>query len=481
MDIDRYDTPAAQQLLASAGARHQDGARSRSIVIVEGAAAAAFLAVAVPLAVLANPARGVSFGPLVLLTVAYLVASQVRFPVGSGWTAPTQLVFVPMLFILPTPLVPLIVAVCGMADQLPRTMRGDAAPSRALARIADSWYSLGPTLVLVLAHAQTLSWARWPVLLLAFAAQVVFDTGAGLARSWFAERIPPVAHLPMLWLYVTDGCLSCVAIVIAHEAVGQPGLVLLELPLIALLWLFARERHQRLDQTLLLGSAYRGTALLLGEVIEVDDRYTGIHSRQVVDLSIAVAEVMGLDSSGQRNVEFTALLHDVGKIHVPKQVLNKPTTLDESEWEVLRRHTVDGERMLRQVGGALASVGRFVRASHERWDGEGYPDRLAGEAIPIESRIVAVCDAFNAMTTDRPYHSAVSRNDALDELRRGAGTQFDPKVVDAFVGLVSPSLDRSSPASVPHWVRLPDDQRDRALSRLAAQRRLRGAVQLPAR
>jgi HD-GYP domain-containing protein (c-di-GMP phosphodiesterase class II) len=481
MDFDRYDSPDKQGLLVSAAERHTNRARSRSILIVESVAAIAFLACAVALALLATPARGVSIGPLLLLVIAYLIAAQVRFPVGSGWTAPTQLVFVPMLFVLPTPLVPLIVAVCSLADQLPRTLRGDASPTRVPPRIGDSWYSLGPALVLVLAHGQTLSWGRWPVLVLAFAAQVAFDAGAGLARSWFAERIPPTAQLPMLWLYVTDACLSCVAIVIAFQAVGHPEFVLMELPLVGLLWLFARERRERLDQTLLLSSAYRGTALLLGEVIEVDDRYTGIHSRQVVDLAIALADAIGLDSTGRRNVEFTALLHDVGKIHIPKEILNKPGALDKAEWEILRQHTIDGERMLRHVGGALANVGRFVRASHERHDGRGYPDRLAGDEIPIESRIVAVCDAYNAMTTDRPYHAAISGPEALAELRRAAGSQFDPLVVKAFEKLVSP-LSRSATPMLPSplWVRTPDQLRERQQAAVAPTVRPPGPIEFAA-
>jgi len=125
------------------------------------------------------------------------------------------------------------------------------------------------------------------------------------------------------------------------------------------------------------------------------------------------------------------MLHDVGKIYVPKEILNKPGELDAYEWEVLRNHTVQGERILKQVGGALARVARYVRSSHERYDGRGYPDGLAGEAIPIESRIVSVCDAFSAMTTERPYRNAMPIDVALDELHESAGTQFDPRVVSA--------------------------------------------------
>lgn len=125
------------------------------------------------------------------------------------------------------------------------------------------------------------------------------------------------------------------------------------------------------------------------------------------------------------------MLHDVGKIFVPKEILHKPGELNAYEWEVMRQHTIQGERILKQVGGALARVARFVRSSHEHYDGHGYPDGLAGESIPIESRIVTACDAYSAMTTDRPYRAAMRVDEALQELRDHAGTQFDPQVVNA--------------------------------------------------
>jgi hypothetical protein len=444
MDFDRYDSPASQDLLVTAERRHSEARRTRRVLTVEGCGAGAFLAGAIAVALAGHSPRPLSIGPLALMVFAYVIAAQVKFPVGSAWTAPTQLVFVPMLFVLPTELVPLIVAACLLVDQVPSIVRGSGSPTRVLARIADSLYALGPTLVLVIGGGQVFSWHRWPLMLAAFGAQVAFDAGSGLARSWYAERISPRDQVVMLWLYACEACLSCIGVAIAAEAVRRPALVLLVLPLIALMWMFARERRERLDQVQMLSSAYRGTALLLGEVVEADDEYTGIHSRQVVDLSIALADAMRLNSTQRRNVEFTALLHDVGKIHVPKRVLNKPGQLDEAEWVIIRRHTIDGERMLRQVGGALASVGALVRGSHERFDGCGYPDGLAGDAIPIESRIVSICDAYNAMTTDRPYRTAISSADALAELRRVSGRQFDPEIVSVFVRLFDGTATPSS-------------------------------------
>jgi HD-GYP domain-containing protein (c-di-GMP phosphodiesterase class II) len=156
----------------------------------------------------------------------------------------------------------------------------------------------------------------------------------------------------------------------------------------------------------------------------------------VVELALAVSDNLGLRRAQRRHVEFAALLHDIGKISVPKEIINKPGKLTEDEWAVVRRHTIEGERMLKQIGGVLAEVGRIVRSSHEHFDGHGYPDGLAGEEIPIEARIVSCCDAFSAMTTTRAYRKAMSVEAALAELRACAGTQFDPEAVTMLVELV---------------------------------------------
>ena len=179
------------------------------------------------------------------------------------------------------------------------------------------------------------------------------------------------------------------------------------LPLAYLLLSFSREREASMRKSLELGRAYRGTALLLRDLLEEDDEYTGRHTEDVVGLTVSVAERMGLDEDTRRSAELGALLHDIGKIAVPDEIINKPGPLNDEEWAIMKTHTVEGERMLAQVGGLLADVGLVVRASHERWDGGGYPDGLAGEAIPLAACIVSACDAFNAMTTDRSYRKAL--------------------------------------------------------------------------
>jgi HD-GYP domain-containing protein (c-di-GMP phosphodiesterase class II) len=230
--------------------------------------------------------------------------------------------------------------------------------------------------------------------------------------------------------------LAPVGLIVAMAASVDPYAVVLVLPLAGLMFVFALERGARMRQAIELSRAYRGTTLLLGDVLEGDDEYTGFHSRSVVSLSVAVADAMGLMPKQRRNVEFGALLHDVGKIAVPKEIINKPGPLTEDEWLVIKAHTIEGQRMLDRVGGLLSEVGRIVRSSHEKWDGSGYPDGLVGDRIPVESAIVSCCDAFNAMTTDRSYRAAMSLDEAVDELRRNAGTQFSPAVVDALIGIL---------------------------------------------
>ena len=263
--IDTYETPGAESLLRLGRERHSVATPARRLLVTEAGAAVMFVVCRRPARGAQPRARALSVSALAVTLVAYLIAARVQYPVGSSWTAPTQLVFVPMLFVLPTPWVPLIVAACSVADQVPAAFRRRLALTRLLARVGDSFYALGPALVLVLFHGQTFSWNRWPVLLLAFGAQIAFDAGAGLGRTWFAERIPPCVQLPMVWLYATDACLSCIGLLVAASAVVRPGLVLLALPLVGLLAMLARERRQRLEYSLALSTAYRDTTKLLAQ------------------------------------------------------------------------------------------------------------------------------------------------------------------------------------------------------------------------
>jgi HD-GYP domain-containing protein (c-di-GMP phosphodiesterase class II) len=156
----------------------------------------------------------------------------------------------------------------------------------------------------------------------------------------------------------------------------------------------------------------------------------GDHVREVAELAMGVARRLGLPGEELDDVGRAAELHDVGKMAIPDAILDKPESLSEREMSFIRRHTVIGEGIL-SAAPALVPVAKLVRSSHERYDGTGYPDGLAGEAIPLGSRIVFACDAFDAITSNRPYSARRGAGEALAELERCAGTQFDPIVVDA--------------------------------------------------
>jgi len=157
--------------------------------------------------------------------------------------------------------------------------------------------------------------------------------------------------------------------------------------------------------------------------------------RSVVELSVLVAQRMGLDEHERNRVEVAALMRDVGKIAIPRKILDKPGPLTDEEWTVMRTHTIHAQEFLDKAGGMLREVAVIVRAVHERWDGLGYPDGLSGPSIPLAARIVSCCDAFTAMTTERPYGPPLSHEAALRELVDNAGGQFDPHVVQTLIAV----------------------------------------------
>jgi HD-GYP domain-containing protein (c-di-GMP phosphodiesterase class II) len=407
---------------------------ARTELRAEAIVGVSFLLAAVPLAVFA-PGRGTRSPAVVLLFVAlYAVTARIEFDVAAGYGMPTQLVLVPMLYALAPGSVPLLVAVSLVLGVLPQILSGKRSPDRAVVALADSWHAVGPAIVFTVAGLGAPNWSDWPLLVLALAAQFGCDLVASAAREWLRlGEVPRLSVRLIAPIYLTDACLSTTGLAVAFAAAGRSAAVLIVLPLGGLLSFFARDRRARMAAAVELSHAYRGTALLLGDVVEADDAYTGSHSRDVVELVMAVGPRLSLDEDQLRRLEFAALLHDVGKIAIPNEIINKPGPLTDEERAIINTHTIEGENMLVNVGGVLAEVGRIVRSCHERHDGLGYPDGLAGMNIPVEARIVACCDAFNAMTTDRPYRAALPLSEALDELRAHRGTQFDPEVVDVLI------------------------------------------------
>jgi HD-GYP domain-containing protein (c-di-GMP phosphodiesterase class II) len=344
---------------------------------------------------------------------------------------------VPIALLAPLPLVPLIIALANVIAILPDVVKGTWHRERLTGRLADCWFCIPPVLVLAAMAPGEATLAGAEIYALAFAAQLASDFLWSLTRDRLLDRLP-LGGLASGWVGTArvDAIFAPLAFMITLPATNHPVALLAIAPLAWLLHSFARDREQRYAKTLELHRAYRGTVMLLSDVIESEDTYTAQHSRSVVELVNAVAEELGVPQESRQELEFAAMLHDVGKIAIPKEILNKPSALTGTEFEVMKTHTIEGQLLLDRVGGLLGRVGEIVRSCHERWDGMGYPDGLAGEEIPFASRIVFCCDAYNAMTSERVYRGAISWKEAVAELGRNAGSQFDPRVVAAVTRVV---------------------------------------------
>ena len=368
---------------------------------------------------------------------AFIAATRAEFDTGAGITVPTQLAFVPLLFSVPPSLAPVIVPAAWALSKLPEILRNELRLDRLLAVFANSWFVIGPVLVLEAADVSSVRDASAVVLVVALAAQFAGDFAAAALREWLCRGASLREQVAELWVYAVDAALAPVGLLAAFALDDAPWSAAATIPLIGVLAVFARERRRRIENLSELNSAYQGMALVLGDVVEHDDGYTGEHCRDVVALALATGARLGLSPDRMRNLEFAALLHDVGKVAIPKTIINKPGRLDADEWELIKTHTIEGQRMLDRVGGFMSDVGQIVRWHHERWDGGGYPDGLAGEAIPLEARIITCCDSYNAMTTTRSYRAALTADVAAEELRRCAGSQFDATVVNAVLSAVA--------------------------------------------
>jgi HD-GYP domain-containing protein (c-di-GMP phosphodiesterase class II) len=406
-----------------------------------GASAAAFLGVVGVLGATLPTNLEHSPAVLVLLVGLYALASRCQFEIGNGFAQPVQIPFVAMLFLAPLPLVPLLVAFGNLLGRVPDFVLKQSHPDRWIHCFSHAWYSVGPAVVIAL-------WAPGPphsdhlaVYALALLAQCLVGTAEATIGDRLLYHRAPRETLPeALWSFWIDVLLTPVAYIVAMVAVDEPLMLVGIAPLFWLIWAFSQERKERLDAAHELSQTYRGTVMVLADVVEAEDDYTASHCRSVVELCGATASEMGLHASEMQELEIAALLHDVGKIAIPSEILNKPSKLTEEEFDLMKTHTIEGQALLSRVGGKLARVGEIVRSCHERWDGRGYPDGLMGEEIPLAARIVFCCDAYSAMTTDRPYRRAMAPEAAIQELRDNSGTQFEPAVVEAVVAVVEQGL-----------------------------------------
>ena len=426
---------AAQQRIVDELRLRAGGLADREAV-VERLLGGVFLVVAVALAWGAG-AGGASMLAIVGATLAYAVAGRVEFDVAGGFVAPTQLAFVPLLVVTPAHYVPLAVGLALVLARVPDLVSGRSSAARLWIALSNGWISLGAALVLIFAGAHDGAEAGVPVLVAALLAQVAVDVLMSALREAALRGPNLLQQLRELREVVAiDAALTPVGLIVGLYAVHHAWAPFALIPLLGVLGIFGRERRERVRSLAELSAAYRGTAYVLGDVVEADDSYTGEHCRGVVQLVMQVGEKLALSTERLRNLEFGALLHDVGKIAIPKEIINKPGKLGPDEWQVVKTHTTEGQALLDRVGGFMSEVGRIVRSHHERWDGGGYPDGLAGHAIPLEARIITVCDSWNAMRTDRPYRKALAEREAIDELIACSGSQFDPEIVDALLKIV---------------------------------------------
>jgi putative nucleotidyltransferase with HDIG domain len=199
--------------------------------------------------------------------------------------------------------------------------------------------------------------------------------------------------------------------------------------------IFKQERNRAQE----LRRSYRATVLALANAVEARDAYTGRHAQRVAAYGVRIAHAAGLDVDPE--IEFGFLLHDVGKVAVPDAILFKPGPLTDAERALMVRHPEVGAEILRHID-FLDDAKQVVLHHHERWDGEGYPNALAGEEIPLQARVFAVADTLDALTTDRPYRPAVGWAEAREEIRAGSGNQFDPAIVAAYETLPDEAFDR---------------------------------------
>lgn len=310
---------------------------------------------------------------------------------------------------------------------------------------ADSWALLGFCLVGAVASL-IVPWqraARWWVLpMIAYGSVVIAAATVVLDKPGItAFHLFPLLFLAYFywgrWRAIVPGYMVWSALFVAAELLrGGPlsgeQLIVAMPTFIATSAMVGVLAHRVRGVSRTERKRFKATVEALCAALSARDGYTGEHSAETLELVTAVTSQLALQAEEVETIADVALLHDIGKIGIPNEILHAPGKLSEQQWEVMKQHPVIGERIVARIPG-LEDVALAIRHEHERWDGKGYPDGLKGSEIPLASRIVLVCDAYHAMTSDRPYRTAMSEEDARAELVRHAGTQFDPVIVGALL------------------------------------------------
>jgi HD-GYP domain-containing protein (c-di-GMP phosphodiesterase class II) len=421
-------------LIAEARERRPQPMPARERRVAVGMAVAYLGAAAAVGAVVAPGDRPLHLPTVIALVLLTALTMRAQFEIGPGVASPAALAIVPMFFLAPLHLVALLVPLGQVISRIPDYLTKRAHVDRWLWSLGDSWPILGPVLVLGLFAPGPPSAANLGIYVVALAVEMLLGFGTVVIGDVLIHGVSSLQAMRIAgWAYGIGMILTPVAYMTAVVAQDEPLALFTVVPLLWLLTVFSRERKERYAAALELSQTYRGTVMVLSDVVEADDNYTAYHCRSVVELATAVGQELKMKPDDVQELEIAALLHDVGKIAIPKEILNKPARLTEAEFELMKTHTVEGQALLDRIGGRLARVGAIVRSCHERWDGRGYPDGMLGEEIPLAARIVFCCDAYSAMTTDRPYRKAMPRAEAITELRANAGSQFEPRIVDALI------------------------------------------------
>ncbi len=338
--------PVAEQLHEERKERLQLRARSRHFYVAL-ASGAVVLVVSLALALTHQPVR-IDLDATAAVIAAYVALWHVEFEVGPVTVSPVQAAAVAMWFVVDPAGLPLTIVTAQVLAFLVRGLHrraGVARTARGLVfSVADASFILGPTIVLLaLAPTEPGLSSAW-IFLLALGAQFAFDVLVTTIRAKLAGgSLMPLSD--WRWLWSIDAALAPLGVAIAVATSTNDAAPLALLPLAAILGQFARERDERIQHALELSSAYRGTARLMGDVLEADDAYTGgEHTQGVVGLALALGEAVGLDPRQMRDLEFGALLHDIGKLRVPNEIINKPGKLNDEEWAIIKRHPATGRR-----------------------------------------------------------------------------------------------------------------------------------------
>lgn len=265
------------------------------------------------------------------------------------------------------------------------------------------------------------------------------ESGFGCYEPSLAEIGPDTNSTSSLPIHVGDQIWGSLSLGPAGHDFHDEDRMLLEAAVAQIgLALQVSELLERVERT------FTDTVAVLSDALEAKDAYTAAHTREVADLAERVANRLGMPVAELRNVVHAALLHDIGKIAIRSEILNKPGPLSDEEFGEIQQHALAGVHMLERIE-ELGSVLPLIRSSHERWDGTGYPDRIEGQAIPLGARVICACDAFHAMVSDRPYGRARPVAEAIEEMRRCAGAQFDPAVVEALLAELALGVESAFP------------------------------------